>query len=64
MYQPKRENLRKDSVIALRVSEREFDTIKHKATETGISLSSWCREIILDYLRMQQNEIRADGGEK
>jgi predicted DNA binding CopG/RHH family protein len=62
MYQPKRSKLRKDNVVGLRISEEEYDRIKNSAMLTGLTMSSWCREIILDYLRMQE-EFTENSGE-
>jgi predicted DNA binding CopG/RHH family protein len=53
MYVPTRKALRKDLVVGVRISEYEMDLIKDSAHDAGLTLSSWCREIILDYLRMQ-----------
>lgn len=62
MYQPKRSKLRKDYVVGLRISEEEYDRIKSSAMLTGLTMSSWCREIIIDYLRMQE-EFTENSGE-
>lgn len=57
MYQPKRKNLRRDNVIAVRISEAEFERIKRNASEAQLTLSSWCREIIKDYLELQAETL-------
>lgn len=52
--QPKRrQKLRRDNVIALRVSDDEFEKIKSMSLSDGLTLSSWCREIIKDYFALQ-----------
>lgn len=56
MYRPKRTSLRKDSVIGVRVSDDEMARIKDSAREAGLTLSSWSREIIIDYLRMVDSQ--------
>lgn len=61
MYQPKRSKIRKDNVVGLRISEEEYAQVKNSAIESGLTMSSWCREIILDYLRMQE-EYTNDSG--
>lgn len=61
MYQPKRSKLRKDNVVGLRISEEEYEKIKNSAMMTGLTMSSWCREIILDYLRMQEEFVNNSG---
>lgn len=61
MYQPKRSKLRKDNVVGLRISEEEYEKIKTSAIMTGLTMSSWCREIILDYLRMQEEFVQNSG---
>lgn len=61
MFQPKRSKLRKDSVVGLRISEEEYEKIKNSAMMTGLTMSSWCREIILDYLRMQDDFVENSG---
>lgn len=54
MYRPTRSKLRKDAVIGVRISDDEMEKIKVSAMHSGLSLSSWCREILLDYLKMQE----------
>lgn len=61
MFQPRRSKLRKDSVVGLRISEEEYEKIKNSAMVTGLTMSSWCREIILDYLRMQDDFVENSG---
>lgn len=50
MYQPKRKNIRRDCVIGVRLTEAEMEKAKKHAGVSCISLSSWAREIIKDYL--------------
>ena len=56
MYVPTRKALRKDLVIGVRISEQEMALIRDSAHDAGLTLSSWCREIILDYLRMAESQ--------
>ena len=52
MYQPKRKHMRRDHVIGVRLTEAEMMKAKEKASVSCISLSSWAREIIKDYLSL------------
>ena len=56
MYVPTRKTLRKDLVVGVRISEDEMSLIRDSAHDAGLTLSSWCREIILDYLRMAESQ--------
>lgn len=56
MYVPTRKSLRKDLVVGVRISEDEMSLIRDSAHDAGLTLSSWCREIILDYLRMAESQ--------
>ena len=56
MYVPTRKALRKDLVVGVRISEDEMSLIRDSAHDAGLTLSSWCREIILDYLRMAESQ--------
>lgn len=54
MHQKKRKSLRCDNVIALRVTDEELEKIKSMSLSDGLTLSSWCREIIKDYFAMNK----------
>ena len=58
MYQPRRKNIRRDKVVGVRLTETEMEKAKHFAGVSCISLSSWAREIITDYLRMVESEAQ------
>jgi predicted DNA binding CopG/RHH family protein len=61
MFRPTRSKLRKDAVIGVRISDDEMNKIKVSAMESGLTLSSWCREIILDYIKMS-DECKQNSG--
>lgn len=56
MYQPKRCELRRDKVIGVRLTEKEMRLAQKQACKSCISLSSWAREILRDYLKMVESE--------
>ena len=56
MYRPKRSDLRRDKVIGVRLTEEEMKLAQKHANCSCISLSSWAREILRDYLKMLENE--------
>lgn len=56
MYQPKRSSLRRDKVIGVRLTEEEMRLAQKQASRSCISLSSWAREILRDYLKMVESE--------
>lgn len=56
MYQPKRSSLRRDKVIGVRLTEEEMKLAQKQASKSCISLSSWAREILRDYLKLVKSE--------
>lgn len=58
MYQPKRKNIRRDCVIGVRLTEVEMERAKERAGVSCISLSSWAREIIRDYLELSKEDSK------
>lgn len=48
---PIRKKLRRDNVVTIRVTDSEYTKIDRLSFEDGLTRSSWCRELILDYLR-------------
>lgn len=45
-----RRALRKEHQCGVRFTENEFDVIKQKARESGFTISSYIREIVLKFL--------------
>lgn len=46
-----RDTLRKDCLIGVRLTEAEYKEFSRLACESGLSLSSYAREIILHYIK-------------
>lgn len=46
-----RNTLRKDCLVGVRLTEAEYKVFSKLACESGLSLSSYAREIILHYIK-------------
>lgn len=46
-----RNTLRKDCLVGVRLTEAEYKEFSKLACESGLSLSSYAREIILNYIK-------------
>ena len=46
-----RHTLRKDCLVGVRLTEAEYKEFSKLACESGLSLSSYAREIILNYIK-------------
>ena len=46
-----RATLRKDCLVGVRLTEAEYKEFSKLACESGLSLSSYAREIILNYIK-------------
>ena len=46
-----RNTLRKDCLVGVRLTEAEYKVFSKLACESGLSLSSYAREIILNYIK-------------
>jgi predicted DNA binding CopG/RHH family protein len=46
-----RKAIRKDHQSGVRFTENEYDIIKQKARESGLTVSSYIREIVLKFLQ-------------
>lgn len=45
-----RNTIRKDCLVGVRLTEAEYKAFVQLATESGLSLSSYAREIIINYI--------------
>jgi hypothetical protein len=48
-----RHTLRRDCLIGVRLTEAEYKEFSKLACESGLSLSSYAREIILNYIKVK-----------
>ena len=46
-----RKTLRKDCLVGVRLTEAEYKEFSKLACQSGLSLSSYAREIILNYIK-------------